>query len=199
MKWIVRIFIVALLLAGAGVAYFAMNYVYNKNTGFSEAQKMLYIKTGSSFEDVVRAASEQNIIKDLDAFKWLANKKKYIGKVRPGCYKIKKDMTNEQIVNLLRAGVQEPLKVTFNNIRTVELLAGRIAAQLEADSTSLFSYLADSATASQYGFNSQNFISMFIPNTYEMYWNTTTEGFVKRMAREYKSFWNDKRKARPKN
>lgn len=196
MNWIIRIVIVGLLLAGAGGAYIAMKYVYNKNTAFNESQKMFFIKTGSSFDEVVKMAMEQGIIKDIDAFKWLAEKKKYTGKVRPGCYKIKRDMTNEQLVNLLRSGVQEPINVTFNNIRTVELLAGRIASQLEVDSISMYNYLSDSAMAAQYGFNARNFMSMFIPNTYQMYWNTTAEGFVKRMAREYKSFWNEKRIAK---
>ena len=67
---------------------------------------------------------------------------------------------------------------------------------IEADSADIAALLKDEETAKKYGFNKQTFCSMFIPNTYEFWWNTSAEEFVQRMADEYKKFWNDDRKAK---
>jgi UPF0755 protein len=93
----------------------------------------------------------------------------------------------------LRAGKQDPVKLVFNNIRTKQELAGNISAQIEADSVSILTKLDDNNYLKQFGFTSQNVMSMFIPNTYEVYWNITAEKFMERMFKENKAFWNEKR------
>ena len=42
--------------------------------------------------------------------------------------------------------------------------------------------------------NINNVISVFIPNTYEFYWNTSADNLRARMMREYKTFWNRERR-----
>jgi UPF0755 protein len=98
------------------------------------------------------------------------------------------------LVNLLRSGKQSPVKLGFISVRSLDILAGKAAAYIEADSATLAALLTDPATAQKYGFNQQTFMSMFIPNTYEFYWNTSAEKFVEKMAEEYKNFWNEDRK-----
>jgi UPF0755 protein len=198
MKKMMKYFMLIILLAAVAIGFFAYNYVYKRNTGFDEKSKLIYIHTGANFSDVVNELKSQHIIKDVNAFEWLSKKKKYINKVRPGCYKITKGMTNEAIVNLLRSGIQQPVEVKFNNLRIPSQLAGAVAGQIEADSLSLYKMLVDENVAKSYGFNVNSFIAMYVPNTYEFYWNTSAEGFVKRMAKEYKSFWNISRKAKAK-
>lgn len=198
MKKMMKYFMLIILLAVVAVGFFAYNYLYKRNTGFDEKSKLIYIHTGANFSDVVNKLKSENIIKDVTAFEWLSKKKKYTSKVRPGCYRITKGMTNEDIVNLLRSGIQQPVKVKFNNLRIPSQLAGAIAGQIEADSLSLYKMLVDENVAKSYGFNGNSFIAMYVPNTYEFYWNTSAEGFVKRMAKEYKSFWNISRKAKAK-
>jgi UPF0755 protein len=94
------------------------------------------------------------------------------------------------LVNLLRSGKQEPVRVTFQNIRSREELAGKISRQIEADSLSLLKLLRDPDYLKQFGVNPLNSFVLFIPNTYEFYWNTTAKGFLARMAREKTKFWN---------
>lgn len=103
-------------------------------------------------------------------------------------------MSNNELINMLRSGKQEPVKVTFNNIRSREEFAGKISRQLEADSLSVIHLLMDDKYLEQFGTNALNSLALFIPNTYEFYWNTTAEMFINRMAREYDKFWNQIRR-----
>ena len=102
-------------------------------------------------------------------------------------------MSNNQLINLLRSGRQTPVKVTFNNIRTKQQLAGQIAARIEADSTKFISYLNDDAFLNQFDLNTETALVLFIPNTYELWWTSSSESFMKRMHNEYTKFWNQKR------
>jgi UPF0755 protein len=107
-------------------------------------------------------------------------------------------MSNNELINLLRAGMQEPVKVTFNTVRTKEQLAGKVAKNIEADSLSIITLLNDADFCAKYGFDRYKIITLFLPNTYEFYWNTSAEDFVERMAKEYKNFWNEERKQKAK-
>ncbi len=102
-------------------------------------------------------------------------------------------MSNTQLVNRLRSGEQAPVSLIFNSIRTKQQLAGRIGKQLEADSVALLKLLNDKAFVKKLGFTADNILCLFIPNTYEFFWNTGPEQFISRMAKEYKRFWNEDR------
>ena len=132
-------------------------------------------------------------LKNRSSFEWVARRKKYENKVRPGRYRIWEGMSNNELVNLLRSGKQVPVRVTFQNIRSREELAGKISRQIEADSLSLLKLLNDPNYLKQFGVNPLTSFVLFIPNTYEFYWNTTPKGFIARMAREKTKFWNKTR------
>ena len=150
----------------------------------------LYIPTGADYQYVKNEIIAMNVLKSEKAFNWLAKKTNYDENVHPGRYVLVDGMTNQQLITMLRMGYQTPVKVVFNNMRTVEQLAGRISEQIEADSTSIVDaiYANDDVDA-----------TTFIPNTYEFYWNTTAEDFVNKMLIEYKRFWNDTRLEKAKN
>ena len=144
----------------------------------------LYIPTGADYQYVKNEIIAMNVLKSEKAFNWLAKKTNYDENVHPGRYVLVDGMTNQQLINMLRQGHQTPVKVIFNNMRTVEQLAGRISEQIEADSTSIVDaiYANDNVDA-----------TTFIPNTYEFYWNTSAEDFVNKMVVEYNRFWNETR------
>jgi UPF0755 protein len=104
-------------------------------------------------------------------------------------------MSNNKIVDMLRTGSQTPVNVTFNNIRTIDELAGKLGKQIEADSASLSEFFSDENNYSADGFTRQTLISVFLPDTYQIYWTIDAEGFYRRMLKEYKAFWNDERRA----
>src|SRR5690606_3396972 len=113
--------------------------------------------------------------------------------VKPGRYKLTEGMSNRQLIGNLRGGYQDPVKFRFQNLRLKENFAGILAQNFEADSTTFLQLLNSDSLASIYGFTHDNFFSMFIPNTYEMYWNTTPEKIIDRLHDEYKKFWNTER------
>ncbi len=155
---------------------------------------IFFVHTGADYNEVLADLAGQQIIKDRKGFEWLADKKKYPAHVHPGRYRFTHNMSNNDLINLLRSGKQEPVMVTFNNLRTIDELAGTLSEQLEPDSSAFSACFHDSATAENNGFTMESLPVMFIPDSYEFYWNTTPEEFVKRMKREYIAFWSEGRK-----
>ncbi len=194
------LFTVTLILAiAAHISYRYYNYIFKPNIRTPEGKNILiFIPHNSSFNDVVDTLERNRLLTDTQGFEWVAKHKKYTEKIIPGCYRIRNGMTNNELINLLRSGVQTPVKVTFNNIRTLPQLAGHIAKRIEPDSLQLITLMNDSSLINKYGFNDATFIAMFIPNTYEFYWTTTAKGFLDRMHKEYKTFWNNTRTEKAK-
>jgi UPF0755 protein len=160
--------------------------------------QVIYIPTGAEYEQVIDSLESKLIIKNPKILDWVANKKNYPARIKPGRYVIDSDLSYIGLINLLRAGRQKPVKLTFNNVRTLNQLAGKIGSQIEADSSEIISFLSDDSNFISDGFKKENIISLFIPNTYEMYWNTDTKGLYLRMLKEYRLFWNDQRLAKAK-
>ena len=193
-------FFVILMLTGVVTVYKLYSRIYQPNIVLDKhnVEEYIYIPTGSDFSNVLTILSEKGFLRDLNSFEWLAKQKKYDHSIKPGRYKIDRQLSNNELVNLLRSGSQSPIKVSFNNLRTKEDLAGVVAAQIEADSISILNYITDDLLQQNLGMNNYNISCFFIPNTYEFYWNTSAEGFVNRMLKEHKIFWNDNRRKKAK-
>ncbi len=155
---------------------------------------LLYIHTGSGFQQVLDSLKNGHYLKDMNTFKWVADRKNYIKRIQPGAYFVKSGWNNNQLIDLLRSGKQTPVKVTFNNIRFREDLAARLSHYLESDSATFFNILNDNKIAAEFGLSCESFPMMFIPNSYEIYWNTTPKEFMARMKFEFDRFWNAARK-----
>jgi UPF0755 protein len=153
----------------------------------------VYIKTGSTYDDLLNVLFEKKILKNEDSFKWAVEKKNLKNHIYPGRYKIEHRMSNDELINMFRSGSQDPVNVTFNNIRTPDELAEKIGEQIEADPDDILKILKSDSIAQKYGFTMYSFPAMFIPNSYELYWNTSAEQFTERMYREYNRFWNNSR------
>ncbi len=193
LKRIVLLFFMFLSAAVGIAVYYAYKTIYQPNVVVQSGETYFYIKTGYTFTDVVNALYEQGIIQNRNTFSWVAERKKYHTAVKPGKYRLKQGMSNNELINLLRSGEQEPVKVTFITTRTKEQLAGKVARNIEADSLGILTRLNDADFCRQYGMNTTSIITLFLPNTYEFYWNTSADEFIVRMASEYKKFWNEER------
>jgi UPF0755 protein len=152
-----------------------------------------YIRTGAGIDEVMNDLKKQGLLSDIKGFEWLVNKKNYAANIHPGRYRIERNMTNNELLNMLRAGLQEPVMVTFSNVRTIESLAGVIGRQVEPDSAEIIKLFKDPATWSKYNFTIETFPAMFIPDSYEFYWNTTPAKFLERMNAGYVAFWSNGR------
>jgi len=197
--WLKVVISLALIITiSGGIAAFRLYHaIFESNVYLGGEQSThIYIPTGSDFEDVQTILSENGLLINPNTFSWLAEKKNYKDNIRPGRYLIAEDMSNNRLINMLRSGDQDPVRLTFNNIRLKEQLAGVMASNIEADSTSIINLLNDEIAMEEFGFNPQTSKLLFIPNTYEIFWNTSAEQLIERMYREYNSFWNRDRIAK---
>ena len=186
---------VILLVFALAFGYWLYKTVMSPNVHTADGKDVeLFIPTGSDYEQMKAILSEAHCIVNEKSFNWVAQKKELPANVHPGHYVLKNGMNNNQLVNMLRGGLQTPVKVKFNNIRDVDQLAGRIATQIEADSASIANVLHNQDYINQLGFNKYTIPALFLPDTYEFYWNTDAEGFVVRMFQEYNKFWTKERK-----
>ncbi|MDR2066050.1 MAG: endolytic transglycosylase MltG [Prevotellaceae bacterium] len=177
----------------AGYRFYKCFYAPNINAVTAD---FFYIPTGSDINDVFDMLESQNIVIDMNTFKQAADFLKF-NKAKPGRYKITKRMNNRTFINMLRSGNQSAVRVTFSgNVRSNEKIASITARYLEPDSASILRALNDNDFLVKFGFDSRTVIGMFIPNTYEIYWNTNAHAFIERMYREYEKFWNSNRKAK---
>ena len=154
----------------------------------------IFVPAGSDFNALVDTLESTGILRSRSNFVVTSQLKSFGRTVKPGSYIIEPGMSNNNMVNLLRSGRQSPVNVTFNNIRTLDELAGRIGSQIEADSASLSAFFADEANYADDGFDVRTLISVFIPDTYQLYWSEDARGFYRRMLREYRNYWTEERK-----
>lgn len=189
-KYIIIFFAIAFIVAGVR-AYQLYHYVFRENV---KKDYILLVPEKTTFEQVLEELTGNDVLLNYKAFKWVAKKKKYASMIKPGRFALKKGMNSNQVVNILRSGLQEPVNVTFNNCRFNEDLAGKVSKYIQADSVSILQLFSDEEKIKEFGFTPETFRAMFIPNTYEFYWTTTADEFARRMKTEYDRFWNDERK-----
>ncbi len=178
------------LIVGGFITYNIYSAIFGPNTVFNNEKAFLVIATDASFSDVKEQI--EPLLKDVDAFELVAKKKGYTSNVKAGRYAIDKGMSNSDIVNTLRVN-NLPIRLTFNNQETLPRLAGRISSQIEADSTSLLKAFLDEDFIKEHGFSEETALGMYIPNSYEFFWDTSAEEFRDRMLKEYKKFWTQNR------
>ncbi len=166
--------------------------IFSDNTQFSEKEVYVHIPTGSNYEDAKKIIAPY--VKDMDRFEMVANKRNYPDNVKPGRFLFTKGMNSFELVQSIRLNV--PVDLAFNNQERLEDFAGRIGSQIEADSLSLLTSVKDSVFLKENGFTNENVLSMFIPNTYQFYWNTSANKFRDKMIKEYHKFWNKERIAK---
>lgn len=189
--------VVVLALSIAAAAAFFYQKAFRTNT-LPEAlmdDPFVYIRNADTFDDIVAQLKTRGLLRDIESFRWLAEFLEYDKQVRPGRYRLNKGMSNKDLILLLRSGKQEPLRITYRSIRTLEEFCGKTGALLEADSASLMEAFTDAAFVEKYGLNRRNALSLILPDTYEFYWNTTASSFVEKMGKYYLEFWNEERTA----
>jgi UPF0755 protein len=189
------------IFTGAGIIFLILSFfAYKQLFGISvfpiDKPCVLYIPSGSSYNQVLDSIRSNLEVRNPELFMRVANKKRYPQSIKPGRYIIKEPLSVNELINILRSGRQSPVKVTFNNIRTLNQLAGKFGKQLETDSVQIMDFFADESNFSADGFTKETIISLFIPDTYELFWNTGPEGVYQRMLKEYNRFWNEERLAR---
>lgn len=186
--------LIGLVIFGV-IAYYIYGAMFQPNTKFNTKTEYIYVPSNATYNDV--RAQLIPLLEDIDKFDALANQKKYTTNIKAGRFAITKGMNNNDIINSIRSK-NLPIKIAFNNQNNLTDLAGRISTQIEADSIELYNAMIDEAFLSKNGFSKATALGMYLPNSYEFFWNTSAETFRDRMLKEYNRFWTDSRKAKAK-
>jgi UPF0755 protein len=192
-KFIIALVVIIIISLGLTGVFYYLRY-FGPNV--TDKQEYLFIHTGATYEDVYKIIRDQQVVKDTTTFNWAADNMKYKNRIKPGRYHLKSGMSNRRLINMLASGAQEPVTVAFHNLRLKEEFAGFVSKKIEPDSAAIIGLLDSSKFVEQYGFTTDNVYAVFIPNTYQLYWNTSPEKFFKRMYANYEKFWTPERKQR---
>ncbi|GAB1414670.1 endolytic transglycosylase MltG [Paludibacter sp.] len=184
---IILVSLLVLMLFGGYYVFLAPNI---KNI---DDKSYVYIRDNDNLENIIIQLKQNFKVSNQTTLKWVAKILNYDENIRSGRYSIHNNTSNLELIRKLRGGKQEPLSVSFNNIRTKSQLASRLSSQLMADSISIDALLNDTAFLKQYNLNEFTAISLFIPNTYEFYWDTDSNELFERMKKEYDKFWDETR------
>ena len=188
------IFLICLFVAlSGGIIFYYLYQTLYGNTYSLKETTYLYIDEKKDFNNLCAQLSKITSPQNLKTFQWLAEYLNYPENMRTGKYSVKNGMSQMGLLNTLRSGHQTAVRLIFNNIRFKTDLAKRLGEQLMIGEQPILALLNDSTYCDSLGFNTETINIMFIPNTYEIYWNISADGLFRRMKKEYDVFWTQKR------
>jgi UPF0755 protein len=180
---------VSTIVATLSFYFWQMSFSPNLNVD-GKKDIILYIHKNASYQTVLDSLRKHKAINDEMAFGFLTKKMKYREHIKAGRYEIPPNSSNRAIVTKLRSGDQDPVRLTFNNVRIKEELVEKIGKKLLIDKNEVLQMLNDEEVCAKYGFNKETIMCMFLPDTYDIFWDVSAEDFFDRMHKEYKKFWN---------
>ena len=188
-KTIISIALACLLFGIAGIAhiyyYFFAQPFQIENTAY------IYIDRDDNVDSVYTKIIEAGNPKQMHGFESLIRYKGYIPLT--GRYAIKPSDNMRYLHRRLSMGYQTPVRLTIGSVRTLDRMARNVARQLMIDSTEVAALFNDTAYIHSIGYSKETLPALFIPNTYEVYWDMSAEDFMKRMQKEHKAYWNEER------
>lgn len=187
-----RILILVLALAGGWWALNMYRTYFMPN--IAAGGSYLYIRTDGNYTALLDSLEKHSLLKNMDAFKRAAAKMNLEKSLKPGRYRLNADMNNRTLINKIKSGNQDAVQLKIQNLRKKGNFAAYLAKNMEADSAAFMQVLDSAALLEKYGFNKENSYAMFIPNTYEVYWNSTPLAFFEKMQKAFDTFWTANRK-----
>jgi len=197
-KYFSTVFVLIFGVLISSFVFYGYQVVKSPNLLVDQQDRYLIIPEGATFQDVQALMKSERITTNLVAFSFLAKLMDYDKLIKPGKYLITKNMSNQEAIRMLRQGAQTPVNITFNNIRLSGDIAEKITNNTSVSIEQFNAALVKFTQQNDLGFDVNNIIGMFIPNTYQVYYSTSAEELITRMNSEYNAFWNDKRKDQAK-
>lgn len=190
----IGIIVLAVFLAGAaGMFYLYQRFIVHASVpaGLEDSAYLIHIPTGADFEQVLDTLTQKGIVQDEPLFRKLSERMAYQrDPMRAGRFQLKPNMRMHELIRHLRGGKQAPVDLVLTNERLLENVAAKAARFIEPDSQAIAEFLLHDPYIEEIGYTRQTLMSLFIPNTYEFFWNTDPKGFVDRMQKEHERFWS---------
>ena len=192
-KYLIPMLVCILLIAG--IIYY---FFFTSMTG-KDKTRYLYIDRDDNIDSVLVKLRDLSTTHGMFAFQTLARHTRYGEKIRTGRYAIKPSEGTFTAFRHIKNGMQEPLNLTIPSVRTMERLAAVLSERLMLDSTEIIAALSDSAVCRKYGYTKETMPCLFVPNTYDIYWNISAEALLDRMKKESDRFWTPERTQKAKD
>ena len=189
-KILIPLIVFSTLLSTTSVYTYQM--LFSPNFLINHPDKMIIIDDDTDFKGLTNQLIEDTLLNDVISFSFLSKLMKYSENIKEGAYKVKMNMSNYDLISMLRAGNQTPINITLSYSRKINDLAQKISEKLKISEKDLMDFITENSQ-SNYGFDNQNIIGMFLPDTYEVYWDITPKNLLDRMKSEYDKFWNSER------
>ena len=189
-KILIPLIIFSTILTTGSVYTYQM--LYSPNFLINADDKFIIIEENTDFNELIKKLEDDTLINDILSFSFLSKLMEYQENIKIGAYKVEMNMSNYEMITMLRSGNQTPIKLTFTYARKIEDLAEKITTKLKMSKDDLLNYLNENIN-NYSGFKKTDIISIFLPDTYEVYWNISPEKLTNKMYSEYKKFWNEER------
>ncbi len=190
-KFLILLTVLLLILGFLG--YDKYQDIFGPNVPENLSDPYLLVPTGSTYPEVVEILNKAGFLRDSASFIWVAKQMSFDSReMRPGRFEIQPNWSNRRLIQHLRGGKQASVRVVLTNERLLHEIAGKAAKTIEADSTDIMNLLTDPAFLRDYNLKPETALTLFIPNTYEFFWNSSARDFVKRMKKEHDAFWEKK-------
>ncbi|MFL2999332.1 MAG: endolytic transglycosylase MltG [Cytophagales bacterium] len=189
-KILIPLIIFSTILTTGSVYTYQM--LYSPNFLINAEDKFVIIEENTDFNELIKKLEDDTLINDILSFSFLSKLMEYQENIKIGAYRVKMNMSNYEMITMLRSGNQTPIKLTFTYARKIEDLAEKITTKLKMSKDDLLNYLNENIN-NYSGFKKTDIISIFLPDTYEVYWNISPEKLTNKMYSEYKKFWNEER------
>lgn len=189
-KILIPLIIFSTILTTGSVYTYQM--LYSPNFLINAEDKFIIIEEDTDFNELIKKLEDDTLINDILSFSFLSKLMEYQENIKIGAYKVEMNMSNYEMITMLRSGNQTPIKLTFTYARKIEDLAEKITTKLKMSKDDLLNYLNENIN-NYSGFKKTDIISIFLPDTYEVYWNISPEKLTNKMYSEYKKFWNEER------
>ena len=185
--------LLVLVILATGIAYYGYNIIYGPNISDTLTETSLNLPQGTDFDTLTKILVDKDIVIDESNFRMVSKLMKFNTRRNiSGRFEIVPGWSNRELISLLRANKQVTINVTINSVRLISDMADKVSQYIEPDSLTLLNYLTDEDNLLEWGYTTETILSLFIPNTYQFYWDTSPEKFVKRMQTEHDKFWNTK-------
>lgn len=192
--WTILVIIVLIGATGAGMTYY---YFFSRQFRISKTD-YIYIDKDDNIDSVYTKLTKTGSPKNLFGFRFLAERNDYANQIRTGRYAVKPQDNMYYMYHRLSKGYQTPINLTIPSVRTTGRLLRTVGRQLMIDSLDIAKLADDSVYCAQMGYSKETLPALFIPNTYEVYWDMSADEFIKRMQKEHNAFWNNERRSKAK-
>ena len=189
-KILIPLIIFSTILTTGSVYTYQM--LYSPNFLINAEDKFIIIEENTDFNELIKKLEDDTLINDILSFSFLSKLMEYQENIKIGAYKVKMNMSNYDMITMLRSGNQTPIKLTFTYARKIDDLAEKITSKLKISKDDLLKYLFENIDNYE-GFKKEDIISIFLPDTYEVYWNISPKKLTDKMYSEYEKFWNNDR------